>query len=221
MSDERPEYERRATEYEERAKRVTDPWTREKYLTLAEHCRDMKRVPARQEAHSQNSGIVSRKRGGVALRNLGSRESGTQRLEEAVAAFRAALTEQTRERVPLKWASTQTSLAVAFRVLGERESGTQRLEEAVAAYRAALTEQTRERVPFDWAGTQDSLGIALGSPWGARERHAEAGRGGGGLSCGTSGANARARAVLLGDYSEQSGRCASTPWRARERNIEA
>ena len=38
---------------------------------------------------------------GVALFRLGERESGTAQLEEAVAAFRAALEEQTRERVPL------------------------------------------------------------------------------------------------------------------------
>ena len=92
---------------------------------------------------------------------LGERESGTARLEEAVEAYRAALTEWTRERVPLDWAGTQNNLGNALGVLGERESGTARLEEAVAAYRAALTERTRERVPLDWAMTQNNLGIAL------------------------------------------------------------
>ncbi len=38
------------------------------------------------------------------LTTLGERESGTARLEEAVAAYRAALEEFTRERVPLDWA---------------------------------------------------------------------------------------------------------------------
>ena len=88
---------------------------------------------------------------GNALRALGERESGTARLEEAVAAYRAALEERTRERVPLDWAATQNNLGDALRALGERESGTARLEEAVAAYRAALEERTRERVPLDWA----------------------------------------------------------------------
>ena len=37
---------------------------------------------------------------GIALRTLGERESGTARLEEAVAAYRAALEERTQERVP-------------------------------------------------------------------------------------------------------------------------
>ena len=38
---------------------------------------------------------------GLALTRLGERESGTARLEEAVTAYRAALEERTRERVPL------------------------------------------------------------------------------------------------------------------------
>src|SRR5208337_457659 len=91
----------------------------------------------------------------------GERESGTARLEEAVAAFRAALEEWTRERVPLDWATTQNNLGTALKRLGERESGTARLEEAVAAYRVALEEYTRARVPLDWAMTQNNLGEAM------------------------------------------------------------
>ena len=72
---------------------------------------------------------------GNALQTLGERESGTARLEEAVAAYRLALEEWTRERVPLDWAMTQMNLGNALATLGERESGTARLEEAVAAYR--------------------------------------------------------------------------------------
>jgi hypothetical protein len=51
-----------------------------------------------------------------------------------VKAYRTALEERTRERVPLDWATTQNNLGVALRALGARESGTARLEEAVAAY---------------------------------------------------------------------------------------
>ncbi|RVT83182.1 XRE family transcriptional regulator [Rhodobacteraceae bacterium CCMM004] len=98
---------------------------------------------------------------GIALRTLGARESGTARLEEAVTAYRAALEEWTRDRVPLDWAMTQMNLGNALATLGERESGTARLEEAVAAYRAALEERTRDRVPLDWARTQMNLGNAL------------------------------------------------------------
>ena len=68
-------------------------------------------------------------------------------------AFRAALEEYTRERVPLDWATTQNNLGNALQWLGEREGGTARLEEAVVAYRAALEERTRERVPLDWAAS--------------------------------------------------------------------
>ena len=98
---------------------------------------------------------------GIALGMLGARESGTARLEEAVAAYRAALAEYTRDRVPLDWAMTQNNLGAALWRLGERESETARLEEAVAAYRAALKERTRGRVPLDWAMTQNNLGNAL------------------------------------------------------------
>jgi tetratricopeptide (TPR) repeat protein len=91
----------------------------------------------------------------------GERESGTARLEEAVAAYRAALEERTCERAPLDWATMQNNLGNALQTLGEQESGTARLEEAVAAYRAALQERTRDRVPRGWAITQYNLGNAL------------------------------------------------------------
>ncbi len=117
---------------------------------------------------------------GTALCALGERAFGTKRLEQAVAAFqqavaayRAALEERTRERVPLDWAATQNNLGVVLRALGEREDRTERLEQAVAAYRAALEENTRERVPLDWAGTQNNLGSvlrALGEREGRTER---------------------------------------------------
>src|SRR5208337_4551330 len=47
---------------------------------------------------------------GNALERLGERESGTARLEEGVAAFRAALQEQPHEQVPLQWAATRNNL---------------------------------------------------------------------------------------------------------------
>ena len=98
---------------------------------------------------------------GTALLVLGERESGTERLEQAVAAFTEALKERTRARVPLNWAATQNNLGAALAALGERESGTGRLEQAVAAFTEALKEYTRARVPLDWAATQSNLGVAL------------------------------------------------------------
>jgi len=45
---------------------------------------------------------------------LGQREFGTARLEEAVAALRAALEEYTRDRAPLSWAMAQQNLGNAL-----------------------------------------------------------------------------------------------------------
>lgn len=98
---------------------------------------------------------------GNALRALGELESGTERLEAAVDAYRSALQRHTRTDSPLKWAATQNNLGNALSDLGEREGGTARLDEAIAAYRAALEETPRERLPFDWAATQNNLGTAL------------------------------------------------------------
>ncbi|MEL6363024.1 MAG: hypothetical protein AAFR21_18300, partial [Pseudomonadota bacterium] len=57
---------------------------------------------------------------GNALKSLGNRESGTARLEEAVAAYRLALEERTRERVPLDWLSTKYTLASTLGSLAKR-----------------------------------------------------------------------------------------------------
>lgn len=98
---------------------------------------------------------------GIALGILGGRETGTARLEQAVDALRAALTEYRQDRVPLDWAATQNNLGNALFALGERESGTARLDQAVEAYRAALTVYMQDRVPLDWARAQMNLGTAL------------------------------------------------------------
>lgn len=60
---------------------------------------------------------------GVMLNTVGARESGTARLDEAVTAYREALKEYTRERVPLDWATTQNNLGTALKTLGAQESG--------------------------------------------------------------------------------------------------
>lgn len=89
----------------------------------------------------------------IAHSDRGTRESGTARLEEAVAAYRSALRERTRCRVASDWAGTQNNFGNALAALGERETGTARLKEEVEAYRAALLERTRERAPLEWAIT--------------------------------------------------------------------
>jgi beta-galactosidase len=98
---------------------------------------------------------------GAVLYMLGKRESGTAKLEAAVAAYREALKGLTRERAPFFWAMTQENLGVALRSLGERESGTTNLEAAVVAHREALTERTRDRAPLEWATSFGNEGVAL------------------------------------------------------------
>ena len=51
------------------------------------------------------------------------------RLKEAVRAYRAALEEPIRERVPLDWAETQTKLGNALVLLGDYGNGEARLQE--------------------------------------------------------------------------------------------
>src|SRR5262249_40281218 len=86
---------------------------------------------------------------------------GVARLEEAVASYREAIKERTRERVPLDWAVTQSNLGLALKELGEQTGSATQLEEAAAACRAALSELTRERTPIQWARTLNTLGLVL------------------------------------------------------------
>jgi tetratricopeptide (TPR) repeat protein len=81
------------------------------------------------------------------------RQGDSARQEEAIAAYREALQENTREHAPALWAMMQTSVGNALLRLAEWESGTVRLEEAASAYREALQENTRARAPLQWAAT--------------------------------------------------------------------
>jgi tetratricopeptide (TPR) repeat protein len=96
-----------------------------------------------------------------AFLRLGECESGTVRLEQAVEAYQAALLEQTRERVPLDWASTQHNLGNALARIGDRESNTTRLELAVEAYKAALLELTVETAASWHEAAQSNLAHCL------------------------------------------------------------
>ena len=155
---------------------------------------------------------------GTALFKLGERESRTVRLEQAVAAFRAALEERSRKRVPFDWALTQHNLGAALMRLGERESGTEKLKEAVAAYRAALEERTHERVPLEWAATQNRSWQCAFEARRAGERDGEARRSGRGLSRSSRGTYARAGPAPMGADAAQSRPCAHGSRRAGERD---
>jgi hypothetical protein len=79
-----------------------------------------------------------------------------------VAAFREALKERTRERVPLGWAMTQNNLGAALKSLGERQAaadkakGCAALEAAREHYAAALEE-------FRKAGAAHYVGVVEGN----------------------------------------------------------
>ena len=80
-------------------------------------------VRLRPASASRSSGQRAGAIFGAALQTLGEREGGTSPLEEAVAAYRAALEERTRARVPLDWAATQNNLGTALSRLGTQEGG--------------------------------------------------------------------------------------------------
>jgi tetratricopeptide (TPR) repeat protein len=95
---------------------------------------------------------------GIALKTLGELESGTTRLAEAIAAYRAALEEYTPDRAPVQWTQTQMNLGNALLRLGQRADGTAQIEQAVAVYRKALKVTP---MPIDQANLQFNMGIAL------------------------------------------------------------
>ncbi len=99
---------------------------------------------------------------------LGTRESGTVRLERAADGFRQAVAAWSPDTQPRQWSDAQNGLGNALWALGERDVGTERLEEAAAAYRAALSKASRADAPFLWAQAENNLGNVV-SALGQRE----------------------------------------------------
>ena len=99
---------------------------------------------------------------GNALQRLGERESGTARLEEAVAAYGAALLEWTRDKVPLDLGQDAEQSRCTLSTLGKREAETDKakgcttLKTARDHYAAALEE-------FQKAGASYYVGVAEGN----------------------------------------------------------
>jgi tetratricopeptide (TPR) repeat protein len=85
---------------------------------------------------------------GNALATLGERESGTARLEEAVAAYREALQAGTRARSPLDWAFTQMNLALVYRALFDKDQQSRHLDDALEAADGALEEFRKANAAF-------------------------------------------------------------------------
>src|SRR5262249_45263083 len=82
------------------------------------------RSPSPDDAHSLDWAGTHNSLG-FALFTLGTRESGTAKLEEALAAYREALKEWTRERVPLGWARPRSTWALRFPLLENARAGRQ------------------------------------------------------------------------------------------------
>ena len=78
----------------EREARHCARWRR-RWRPTARRCRNARKSACRWIGPRTQNNL------GNALPRLGEREAGTARLEEAVAAYRAALQEHTQERVPL------------------------------------------------------------------------------------------------------------------------
>ena len=103
---------------------------------------------------------------GNALREAGTRTSGAdiqKFLDEAVAAYRDALTVYTKEQLPQDWAATQNNLGNVLGDQGTRtggEAGKELILQAINAYELALEVRTRESLPVQWKQTMDALEIA-------------------------------------------------------------
>jgi hypothetical protein len=82
---------------------------------------------------------------GNALAMLGERESGTTKLEEALAAFGEALKERTRERAPLDWAISTGDLGVTSMQLAQRKRDAAMAQTAVTQIKAARDALTAGR----------------------------------------------------------------------------
>ena len=104
---------------------------------------------------------LSRCAQGQALYRQGDELGDNVALSERIEVYRAALTERTREQIPLDWATTQNDLGIALRMLGERESRTDATRGGNRGLSLGAGGTTRERVPLDWAMTQNDLGNAL------------------------------------------------------------
>ena len=74
---------------------------------------------------------------GRSLEALGSRETDPARLEQAVQAYRDALLESTRDRVPLLWAMSWGNMGAALTVLAERTDDPAMARQALQQLQAA------------------------------------------------------------------------------------
>lgn len=77
-----------------------------------------------------------------------------------MAAYRKALEERTRERVPLAWAGTQNNLGTALLSLGERTGDADLVRRAIAAQQDALAVFKRLDAPAYAATAEANLALS-------------------------------------------------------------
>jgi tetratricopeptide (TPR) repeat protein len=70
------------------------------------------------------------------------------KLEAAFAAYREALKELTRERIPLEWAETQRNIALVYQALFDKDHQPRHLDDALEAADQALEEFRKADAPF-------------------------------------------------------------------------
>jgi tetratricopeptide (TPR) repeat protein len=133
-------------------------WTRELDEAFAAHRATLEKSGSEQASRQS---AATQYELGRTLYTLGLRETGTDRLNEAIVAFRAAL-DAGAACEPLERASIQNGLGDALRAIGGRESGTARLEEAIEAYDEAYRVFAKERAFEDQMLIAKNLVLARG-----------------------------------------------------------
>jgi tetratricopeptide (TPR) repeat protein len=95
---------------------------------------------------------------GNVLATLGAREGGKARLEEAVAAYRAALE---RDPLPIDWANDHFNMGLALVGLGRREEALSCFQQAKSIFEAAGMLQLAEASGRWIARLRDEITISL------------------------------------------------------------
>ena len=139
---------------------AVEVWTAEAYPT--EHAGAQARLA--RALQLQAARVMSQNNRVPAFHFPAAPEQGAELMNEAVAAYRAALQGRAREIDPLGWASAQSGLGLSLvqqAVWTEGAAGAELLESAITGYRLALEVWTREAHPSSWADLHSNIGAAL------------------------------------------------------------
>lgn len=94
------------------------------------------------------------------LGRLGFNASDENKLREAIDAFHQALQEYTRERLPIRWASTQQNLGLNVLALSQFSKDIATVEQSIQALRLALEVYEEAGAVHYAAGARASLAVA-------------------------------------------------------------